>query len=566
MASAVSEKLADYFECAVCMEQFKEPKVLPCLHTYCKMCLQELLKEQGSDYVINCPECRQEAKIAHGDVAKLQPNFWVNNFMTLLRMQDKDTTKPFPCENCDSEDEAVSRCKDCRVFMCDFCVTAHKRFRATRGHQMLSMAEVQKLGSKALSKPSFCVKHTGETLKLFCETCEETICRDCTIVDHREHKYNFVADVAEREREVLHILLNKAKGKEVVVANGLETVYAMKELVQSRVSEVNNEVDEFFDEQVKALEYQRANLKREVMTEGKVRVDQLEKQSRVLSSFLAQLKSGVEFTSQALDDGDNVQLLTMKKQFSQRLTQLSSTKIDCKPCQNEYFKLCVRQTIWRNMKDLATVFFIINPQMFSVSIVGGEEGVMYRTLVGQTVSLVVTNKDREERGEYHVAASVAMTGEDEESLPTFGNNNGSHSFYFCPTSKGTVTLSVTVDGQPVGGSPFQWEVYPVLPICDEPKPKQVLPGGFQAMYGSRPYERGTTHGNCFKDGRKLCSHNKKKQKQKKKQNKKSAGKDQSSGDESASNNFEDNFESRSSLCGELRWLPTVLTVCTPEEG
>ena len=45
-----------------------------------------------------------------------------------------------------------------------------------------------------------------------------------------------------------------------------------------------------------------------------------------------------------------------------------------------------------------------------------------------------------------------------------------------------------------------------------------------------------------------------------------AGKDQSSGDESASNNFEDNFESRSSLCGELRWLPTVLTVCTPEEG
>ena len=378
--------------------------------------------------------------------------------MTLLRMKDKDTTKPFPCENCDSEDEAVSRCNDCCVFMCDFCVTAHKRVRATRGHQILSMAEVQKLGSKALAKPSFCVKHMGETLKLFCETCEETICRDCTIVDHREHEYKFVADVAEREREILHIFLSKAKGKEVVVSNGLETVYAMKELVPSRVSEVNNEVDEFFDEQVKALEYQRASLKREVMTEGKVRGDRLEKQSRVLSSFLAQLKSGVEFTSQALDDGDNVQLLTMKNQLSQRLTQLSSTKIDCKPCQNEYFKLRVRQTIWRDMKELATVCFIINPQMFSVSIVGGEEGVMYRTLVGQTVSLVVTNKDREERGEYHVAASVAMTGEDEESLPTFGNNNGSHTFCFCP-------------------------------------------GGLQAMYGSRPYERGTTHGNCFKDGR-----------------------------------------------------------------
>ena len=385
--------------------------------------------------------------------------------MTLLRMQDEDTTKPFPCENCDSGDEAVSRCNDCRVFMCDFCVTAHKRVLATRGHQMLSMAEVQKLGSRALSKPSFCVKHTGETLKLFCETCEETICRDCTIVDHREHEYNFVADVAERERDVLHILLNKTKDKELAVSNGIETVQAMKELVQSKVSEVNKEVDEFFDEQVKALEYQRANLKHEVMTEGKVRVDQLEKQSRVLSSFLAQLKNGVEFTSQALDDGDNVQLLTMKKQFSQRLTQLNSTKVECKPCQKEYFKLCVRQTIWQ---DLATVRFIVNPQAFAVSVVGGEEEVTKGTLIGQTVAFVVTNKEKElaGRGEYQVAASVVENDEDEQPLTILDNGDGSHSFSYCPKSAGIVTLSVTVDGQPVDGSPFQWKVFEIITIND----------------------------------------------------------------------------------------------------
>ena len=163
----------------------------------------------------------------------------MNNFMTLLRMQDKDKTNPFLCENCGSGDEGVSRCNDCRVFMCDFCVTAHKRFLATRRHQILSIAEVQKLGSKALSKPSFCVKHTGESLKLFCETFQETICRDCTIVDHREHEYSFVGDVAEREREVLHMSRSKAKDQELVVSNGLETVQAMKVLVQSKVSEVN---------------------------------------------------------------------------------------------------------------------------------------------------------------------------------------------------------------------------------------------------------------------------------------------------------------------------------------
>ena len=415
-------------------------------------------------------------------------------------MQGEDkTSKPFLCENCDSEDQAVSRCNDCSVFMCDFCVTAHKRFLATRGHQILSMAEVQKLGSKALAKPSFCVKHTGETLKLFCETCQETICRDCTIVDHREHKYNFVADVAEGVRRDLHSSMSKAKDKEIAVSEGLETVEAMKKLVQSKVSEVNREVDEFFDEQVKALEHQRANLKHEVMTEGKARAEKLEKQSHVLSSFLAQLKSSLKFTSHALDDGDDVQLLTMKKQLSRRLTQLNSAEIECKACQNEYFRLSVRQTILRDVKDLAIVRFILNPQMFTVSIVGGDEGVMYQTLAGQTVSLVVTNKEAE-RGKYHVAASVAKTGEDEQSLPVLGNGDGSYTFSYCPKSEGTVTLSVRVDGQPVGGSPFQWEVYPVLPNCDIPKPTHPLNQCYYT-YESMRFKGETTHGNCFKDGR-----------------------------------------------------------------
>ena len=181
-----------------------------------------------------------------------------------------------PCEHCDSGDPVVSRCTDCSVFMCEFCVTAHKRINTFKGHQIISLAEVQKLGTKALVKPSFCAKHAGEPLKLFCETCQETICRDCTIVDHREHKYNFVADVAERERNVVQSSLNKTKAKERAVVEAVQTI---KKRVQSEMSEVNKEVDALFNEQTKALEYYRENLKDEVTTRGQVRVSQLVKQS-----------------------------------------------------------------------------------------------------------------------------------------------------------------------------------------------------------------------------------------------------------------------------------------------
>ena len=37
-------------------------KVLPCLHTYCKGYLVKLVKKQGLDHFITCPECRQDTK------------------------------------------------------------------------------------------------------------------------------------------------------------------------------------------------------------------------------------------------------------------------------------------------------------------------------------------------------------------------------------------------------------------------------------------------------------------------------------------------------------------------
>ena len=64
MASAAPEKVNEQLTCAVCMEQFKEPKVLPCLHTYCKQCLEKLVKKQEADHVITCPECRQDTKVS----------------------------------------------------------------------------------------------------------------------------------------------------------------------------------------------------------------------------------------------------------------------------------------------------------------------------------------------------------------------------------------------------------------------------------------------------------------------------------------------------------------------
>ena len=64
MACAQPKEVAKEMCCAICLEQFKEPKVLTCLHSYCKGCLVKLVKKKGPEHIIICPECRQEVKVS----------------------------------------------------------------------------------------------------------------------------------------------------------------------------------------------------------------------------------------------------------------------------------------------------------------------------------------------------------------------------------------------------------------------------------------------------------------------------------------------------------------------
>ena len=70
------QKLDDELTCPVCTEHFKDPKVLPCLHYYCKTCIADLIK-RAKGRPFNCPECRREAKAANNDPEMYVCELWI---------------------------------------------------------------------------------------------------------------------------------------------------------------------------------------------------------------------------------------------------------------------------------------------------------------------------------------------------------------------------------------------------------------------------------------------------------------------------------------------------------
>ena len=366
------------------------------------------------------------------------------------------------CEHCDNRDPAISRCSNCCVYMCEFCVAAHKRIIGTKDHKILSLEEVRRLGTNIPKKPAMCGKHSGETLKLFCKTCQRIICRDCTIVDHREHNYIFVAEVAAKEREILRGVLQETKSQERVVEEGLKVVQAMENRVIEKAATVNKDVDAFFDRQMKELEHLRADLKREVSTQEQGKCTQLRRQKEKLLFFLVQLKCGIKFCDQAMADGDDVALLSVKNQIVQRLSKLNAEQYDCQPCQDDFLKLCVCKRI-ADIGKMAVISCVpMDPEKCVLSMVGGEKGVLYDTLAGQTVDFLLTLNQSCTAYSCTIGVIVrykphGQIKTQEESLQVHDNGDGLYSFSFLPKDVGQVMLSVKVEGQDIHGSPFIWQ-------------------------------------------------------------------------------------------------------------
>ncbi|XP_023610965.1 tripartite motif-containing protein 2 isoform X5 [Myotis lucifugus] len=106
--------------CSICLERYKNPKVLPCLHTFCERCLQNYIPAHS--LTLSCPVCRQTSILPEKGVAALQNNFFITNLMDVLQRTPGSNVeessiletvtavaagKPLSCPNHDGN---VSRC------------------------------------------------------------------------------------------------------------------------------------------------------------------------------------------------------------------------------------------------------------------------------------------------------------------------------------------------------------------------------------------------------------------------------------------------------------------------
>lgn len=207
---SLAQKMHDEFLiCKICLEDFKNPKCLDCMHTFCEECIEnhvfsESSYKKYSDYRdFTCPLCRKRSSMPLGGVRKLPDNLIIRGLQELVAKK-----RPLAvvlhhayCDICRClitsarAGRAPARCLDCNKSLCSACVDAHRQTTVTSRHSLYDPQVV----SSVLQDPDGlgCSDHRDETVGYYCVDCDRCVCILCVLDTGTEGRPHFGHEIVD---------------------------------------------------------------------------------------------------------------------------------------------------------------------------------------------------------------------------------------------------------------------------------------------------------------------------------------------------------------------------------
>ena len=463
----VQKRVEDEITCPICQDHFDEPKILPCCHYYCKKCIERLVLRAGHNRAFACPECRSETVVPQNDPNLLQTAFFVNRMKELHTKIEKAEGKVEAlCELC-SGDKATAFCRHCTEFICEECVKIHQKIKTFSGHKVTSLEELKKGKNKEiLMKPSppTCAVH-DEQMKIYCFDCNRLICRDCTMIDHKEHEYDFVKTTASKTKEKLIENLTPLKEIQVSLCGATENVRSTKSDVKTQGESVATTIERSFDKVHEIIEQRKRHFMEKASSIMKGKLDRLSIQEKGFEMASGMIQSLVDFVEQNIENATEEELMTIHSQILKRISE-ETRKHQCSSGTLEPVEKANLQVQVECGKEVTKVLKEkTNLLEFSVEGTGIRDAELgkpalvkmsCKSLDPVTIGSKLTSKHGS------VELTVAKKG------------NSVYEIKYVPRARGCHNLEITANGLPVTGSPYPISVK--IPPTQLGKPLKVIGG------------------------------------------------------------------------------------------
>ncbi|KAM4538699.1 E3 ubiquitin-protein ligase TRIM71 isoform 3-T3 [Odontesthes bonariensis] len=432
--------------------------VLPCLHTFCRQCL-EGQRSPSDPLKLRCPTCDQKFSISEAGVDSLpSSNFLFSNLLDVVvsseeQIQNKNglhhhrgglvgVSSAFhhphggllhphnvgepQCSSCDEENPATSHCLDCQEYLCDNCVRAHQRVRLTKDHFIERQGESLHLG-----RVNSNAGQSGVSVSL-----AQSLQNNFALLSLFQDRMSFCQ---HHESEL-----------------SMEKVQAMAEQVEIKAKVVQTEVKALVLRHKKALEERECELLWKVEKIRQVKAKSLYLQVEKLHQSLTKLDSTIAAVSQVLDEGHHLDVLLARERMLTQINELKALRGLLQPQEDDRFMFTPPdQALYIAIQSMG----LISSGAFAPVTKAHGEG-LKTALRGKPASFSVIGYDHD--GEPRLSGGDAMSAlvmsvadGNLSAVEVTDHQNGSYTVSYLPKTEGEHLVSVLVCNQHIQGSPFK---------------------------------------------------------------------------------------------------------------
>ena len=443
---------------------------------------------------LHCPSCHRSTPLPPTGVSGLQTAFYLNNLFEVRDAIEKiKEPQKTQCEKCKKR-VATSFCRSCGQFICARCTETHQEWEEFLSHEVITLDQLEGDVTRLVppkKKVMFCSKHPTKELDLYCETCEELVCCDCTVRIHRDHQYDLVTDAFHKHKDVLITSLQPVERqldavtkslqqldtqcqqitdqRETLVGNILKTIRQLQEALEVRKTEVIGQLDQITQQKLKTLTAQKDQIK----------------------LVQVQLRNCLNFVKESLRTGSKGEILAMKKPVVKQVEEITAEfKAEILVPQERADIRFSASTpeLTQTCQQFGQVY---SHPVSPVRCYATGKGLEVATVGGQATAIMhaigTDGKECEQRLVNTSCELVSDAGGPTVKGAVQKKEKNKYTISYQPTHRGRHQLHVKVEGVPIRGSPFA--VIAKLPIQNLGTPIKTI-GGLNRPWGVAVNQRG----------------------------------------------------------------------------
>ena len=438
--------------CPVCLDGLVDARILPCLHSACRACIDRIVVT-SADGVVKCSMCRASVQLPPGGAAAL-----AKDVQPVSSLGGCESLECGLCVDDKTRKKATLWCRKCSLAFCESHGGTHVLSASRRGEVHIVVPLNTESSREGLQSPDIVptCPHHNEPLKFHCGACNIAICGDCTAIgSHRLHgPVRYVKDIVDERKQQVAQKVDTLEGEFAKkLERSLKAVDQVSTELVQRAQEVRTDIRQAGERAVQMVEAHVQQMVQEVDDLEESRLKVLDRQKDELKTCLDSARSAVRFKDRIMQlsvGGET--LFPLLHALETRATGLLSTEIQEEPRHHSRIKFSPANNLDLASKTKEGIGKVI-PCRASAKHSVIESGTALTTQRGTALSVRVVTKDRDGSpltvGGDDVTTRCTTEHGDGEALliTTTDNEDGSYTFSVSARTRGRARAEIFVNGE-----------------------------------------------------------------------------------------------------------------------